>query len=306
MGLRAKFSLAVFAAFLIGFAIAAVVLQFVFVADARLQVVQNVRIMMSAADAVRHYMDQQVAPVLGVESIGRFMTVAVPFFAAVATFKDVQSRQRHAHAGTLMPAPAPALPAAIGRCRPLAVLGSGGMGTVYRAHDPLIDRTVAIKVVRTEALYSVARAEYPDRFRLEAQAAGRCFHPVITAVFDVLSEGGDPAIVMEFVAGRALAELIRAGPAARQSRDAEMLYQALACSLRTAADRSAFLRSPGGGTRLEPTFGGAPASSPHAGSDGDRCDRRRRLADGATAAKKLTHRYDSALVMFSLRTYVRS
>ena len=65
MGLRAKFSLAVFAAFLIGVAIAAVVLQFVFVADARLQVVQNVRIMMSAADAVRHYMDQQVAPVGG-------------------------------------------------------------------------------------------------------------------------------------------------------------------------------------------------------------------------------------------------
>src|SRR5262249_11253074 len=53
------------------------------------------------------------------------------------------------------------------------------------------------------------------RFRLEAQAAGRCSHPAIVAVFDVLSEAGDPAIVMEFVAGRSLAELFRAGPSAR-------------------------------------------------------------------------------------------
>ncbi len=114
-----------------------------------------------------------------------------------------------------MEAQAGALPAAIGRYRPLAVLGTGGMGTVYRAHDPVIDRAVAIKVVRTEALDSAARAEYLDRFRLEAQAAGRCSHPAIVAVFDVISAGGDPAIVMEFVAGRSLADLLRGGPAAR-------------------------------------------------------------------------------------------
>ncbi|HET9018515.1 MAG TPA: serine/threonine-protein kinase, partial [Acetobacteraceae bacterium] len=124
--------------------------------------------------------------------------------------------------------PAATLPAAIGRYRPLAVLGSGGMGTVYRAHDPVIDRLVAIKLVRTEALESDARAEYLDRFRLEAKAAGRCSHPAIIAVFDVLEEGGNPAIVMEFVAGRPLADLFRAGPAARAALPvADLLGQVL-------------------------------------------------------------------------------
>ncbi len=127
-----------------------------------------------------------------------------------------------------MAAKAEPLPAAIGRYRPLAVLGSGGMGTVYRAHDPVIDRTVAIKVVRTEALESGARAEYLDRFRLEAQAAGRCSHPAIVAVFDVIRVGADPAIVMEFVAGRALSDLLHAGPAARAALPiADLLGQVL-------------------------------------------------------------------------------
>ena len=127
-----------------------------------------------------------------------------------------------------MAEPAGALPAAIGRYRPQGVIGTGGMGTVYRAHDPVIDRTVAVKVVRTDALDSAARVEYLDRFRLEAQAAGRCSHPAIVAVFDVISAGGDPAIVMEFVAGRSLAELLRGGPAARAAVPiADLLGQVL-------------------------------------------------------------------------------
>jgi protein-histidine pros-kinase len=92
MGLRAKFNLAVIAAFLIGFALAAVGLQRLFEANARMQVVQNARIMMSAADAVRQYTDQQVAPLLGMESGGKFMTASVPFFAAVTVFKGVQTQ----------------------------------------------------------------------------------------------------------------------------------------------------------------------------------------------------------------------
>ncbi len=107
------------------------------------------------------------------------------------------------------------LPRAIGRYRPVAVLGTGGMGTVYRAHDPVIDRQVAIKVIRTDALEAELRAEYLERFRLEAQAAGRCSHPAIVAVFDFFGEAGNPAIVMEYVAGRTLAEKLREGPAAR-------------------------------------------------------------------------------------------
>jgi tRNA A-37 threonylcarbamoyl transferase component Bud32 len=111
--------------------------------------------------------------------------------------------------------PPSALPGAIGRYRPVAVLGAGGMGTVYRAHDPVIDRQVALKVIRTEALGAGLRSEYLDRFRLEAQAAGRCSHPAIVAVFDFFEAEGNPAIVMEFVAGRTLAEMLRGGAAAR-------------------------------------------------------------------------------------------
>ncbi len=101
------------------------------------------------------------------------------------------------------------LPRMIGRYHVLDVLGAGGMGTVYRAHDPLIDRNVAIKVVRTDALDGDTRAEYLDRFRLEAQAAGRCMHPAIIAVHDFSSGDGDPYIVMELVEGRSLQRMLR-------------------------------------------------------------------------------------------------
>jgi len=107
-----------------------------------------------------------------------------------------------------------ALPAGIGRYQPLAVLGAGAMGTVYKAHDPVINRTVAIKVVRTDALDPPTRADYLERFRLEVQAAGRCSHPAIVGVYDYLTEADNPSIVMEFVEGRTLQQVLR-DPAAR-------------------------------------------------------------------------------------------
>jgi HAMP domain-containing protein len=92
MGLRAKFNLAVFAAFLAGLVVAAAVLQQVSLAGARAQVLQNARIMMSAADAVRHYTDRQIAPVIGNDAGGRFIAASVPSFAAQTTFREVQAR----------------------------------------------------------------------------------------------------------------------------------------------------------------------------------------------------------------------
>lgn len=102
----------------------------------------------------------------------------------------------------------PSLPAALGRYRPLAILGQGAIGTVYRAHDPRIEREVAIKVVRTEALDPATREDYLLRFRTEAQAAGRCTHPSIVAVFDFAEAEGTPFIVMELVAGHTLQRLL--------------------------------------------------------------------------------------------------
>ena len=92
MGLRAKFNLAVLAAFLVGFALAGIVLQSLFVQNAREEVLQNARIMMSAADAVRRFTSDQVTPLAAAANTGKFLPVTVPSFAAQTTFRDVQAR----------------------------------------------------------------------------------------------------------------------------------------------------------------------------------------------------------------------
>ncbi len=114
------------------------------------------------------------------------------------------------------------LPSTIGRYRPLAVLGVGAMGVVYKAHDPVIDRLVAIKAVRVDHLDAPLRAEYLQRFRQEAQAAGRCNHPAIVAVHDVLDELAAPCLVMEFVEGGTLQAILK-DPPARAGLDARAL-----------------------------------------------------------------------------------
>ncbi len=118
-----------------------------------------------------------------------------------------------------------ALPTAIGRYRPAGILGAGAMGTVYKAHDPVIDRMVAIKVVRTEALDAETRAEFIDRFRLEVQAAARCAHPAIVAVYDFV-DAWNPAIVMEMVEGSSLERMLK-GPTRRPVEIVAILLQVL-------------------------------------------------------------------------------
>lgn len=94
MGLRAKFNLAIVTAFLIGFVGAGVFLQRLFVDGARQQVLQNARIMMSAADAVSHFVDKYVGPLAEPINNGgtKFVAASIPFFAAQTTFKDVQAQ----------------------------------------------------------------------------------------------------------------------------------------------------------------------------------------------------------------------
>lgn len=88
-------------------------------------------------------------------------------------------------------------------------LGAGGMGEVFRAYDDRLDRWVAIKHIRPEALASV---EARRRFRREARAAARLSHPSIVQIHDILeSEDGD-SIVMELVEGRPLSSLLAEGP----------------------------------------------------------------------------------------------
>jgi serine/threonine-protein kinase len=104
-------------------------------------------------------------------------------------------------------------------------LGSGGMGDVYRAHDRLLDRIVAVKVPTTTVTPASA-----ERFKREARAAARLNHPNIVGVYD-WGGGTAPFIVMEFVEGRSLrAELVARGtlPAAEVAAIGAQVADALA------------------------------------------------------------------------------
>lgn len=101
-------------------------------------------------------------------------------------------------------------PQSIGRYRIIDVLGRGAMGVIYKAHDPDIDRSVAIKLIRTDLLNGADRADFIVRFRREAQAAGRCSHPNIVSIYDFSVHDGNPFLVMEFVDGVTLVEALPA------------------------------------------------------------------------------------------------
>ncbi len=88
-----------------------------------------------------------------------------------------------------------------------AELGRGAMGVVYRARDPKLGRTVAIKMVSTAGLEPEAEKEYRERFVVEAHAAGRFSHPGIVTIFDVREED-EPYLVMEYVEGQSLQQLM--------------------------------------------------------------------------------------------------
>src|SRR5262245_18904115 len=93
----------------------------------------------------------------------------------------------------------------IGRFQIRARLGSGAFGTVYRAHDPQLDREVALKVPNPGVLNSFKRIE---RFLREARAAGQLRHPNIVPVFDAGKDGDTYYIASAFIDGRTLDEAI--------------------------------------------------------------------------------------------------
>ena len=95
---------------------------------------------------------------------------------------------------------ADALLTQLGRYRIVGELGRGAMGVVYKADDPLLDRTVAIKTVILSG-DDADRAEYEARFFQEAKAAGRLSHPCIITIYDVGREEGLAYIAMEMLEG---------------------------------------------------------------------------------------------------------
>ena len=97
--------------------------------------------------------------------------------------------------------------AELGAFRIEALLGAGGMGEVYRAHDTRLHRTVAIKVLPREF---ISDPEHRRRFLHEARAASALNHPAIVTLHDMASVDGTDLLVMEYVPGRSLDRLISA------------------------------------------------------------------------------------------------
>ena len=99
----------------------------------------------------------------------------------------------------------------VGRYQIREIIGEGAMARVYKAYDPEIDRTLAIKLLKSQLR---GDAEYRMRFLREAKGAGVLSHPNIVTVFDVGDDDGHPYIAMELVEGPTLADLVQEREAA--------------------------------------------------------------------------------------------
>jgi serine/threonine-protein kinase len=100
----------------------------------------------------------------------------------------------------------------IGKYKILGTLGRGGMGIVYKGLDPDIEREVAVKTIRFDALTEgEEKEEMLARFVREAKAAGRLNHPNIITIYDVIRESDLTFIIMQYVDGKSLQELIDSG-----------------------------------------------------------------------------------------------
>jgi tRNA A-37 threonylcarbamoyl transferase component Bud32 len=122
------------------------------------------------------------------------------------------------------------IPAWGGRYEILGLLGSGGSAEVFEGRDRLLDRRVAVKVLREGAAPDPRAA---TRFRREARAAASLNHPSIVTVHDVGMDGSRPFIVMELVRGEPLSDLLeREGrlPFGRAAAIAQAIAEGLACA----------------------------------------------------------------------------
>jgi len=113
-----------------------------------------------------------------------------------------------------------------GRYEIVSELGRGAMGVVYKAVDPVIGRTVAVKTIKlNEAGTGLSRPELLARFQTEARAAGLLTHPNIVVVFDAGEEDGLYYITMELVEGKSLQAMLDAGQAFPLPRTLRIMEQ---------------------------------------------------------------------------------
>ncbi len=104
------------------------------------------------------------------------------------------------------------VPSAIGRYQITGTLGFGAMGAVYRAFDPLIKRTLAIKTIRLDIpRQSPQHQAFIERFYQEARISGTLSHPSIVTLFDIGEENGVPFLAMELVDGKTIGAILEEG-----------------------------------------------------------------------------------------------
>jgi hypothetical protein len=110
-----------------------------------------------------------------------------------------------------LPSAMPQMLRNIGRYEILEELGRGAMGTVYKANDPKIGRTVAIKTISAVGM-GPDMEQYRARFLIEAKSAGRLSHPGVVSVYDVADDAyGRPCLVLEFIDGVTLDKVVSGG-----------------------------------------------------------------------------------------------
>jgi TolB-like protein/predicted Ser/Thr protein kinase len=134
-----------------------------------------------------------------------------------------------ANAATAQTAPGTPATLLAGRYEVLGLLGSGGMGRVYRARDSKLDEVVALKILRKEL------AEVPgmlERFRQEVKLARRVTHANVVRTFDLGQHEDDHFLTMEYVDGRSLGQLLDDGPLATD--EALRIARAVAAGLEAA------------------------------------------------------------------------
>lgn len=127
--------------------------------------------------------------------------------------------------------PRPPLPTSIGRFRIDALIGAGGMGEVYKAVDPTLQRVVALKTVRSD----IDNPEYLARLYREAQACARLRHPNVVSIYEAGEADALVYLVMEFLQGEDLRALLRRGALTLLER-IDVLCQVLAALQHTHAE----------------------------------------------------------------------
>ena len=118
------------------------------------------------------------------------------------------------------------MPQTIGRYQVQESVGFGAMGAVYKAFDPLIKRTLAIKTIRLDIpRQSPQYKSFIERFYHEARISGTLSHPNIVTLFDIGEEGGLPYLAMEYVEGETIASILDRGVKFKPERVISLVSQ---------------------------------------------------------------------------------